>query len=103
MTTADVQDVRYWLTDDGYRALGVEPRKCRVCGCTDDHACEGGCAWVSPDEDLCTACVRPVEDSAREPHLVVVETCTACGAAGPCAIDADGRPLIHTDTILPGG
>lgn len=28
---------------------------CRVCGCTDDYACDGGCEWV--DADLCSACV----------------------------------------------
>jgi hypothetical protein len=31
---------------------------CRVCGCTEDHACEtdeGPCAWAEPG--LCTACV----------------------------------------------
>jgi len=27
---------------------------CRVCGCTEDQACPGGCAWVT--EGLCTAC-----------------------------------------------
>lgn len=31
-----------------------EERSCRVCGCTDLNACEGGCSWV--DEDLCSAC-----------------------------------------------
>lgn len=30
-------------------------RTCRVCGCTDDHACPGGCWWI--DEDLCSECV----------------------------------------------
>ena len=25
---------------------------CRVCGCTDESACEGGCSWVEPD--LCS-------------------------------------------------
>jgi hypothetical protein len=29
---------------------------CRVCGCTEEEACEGGCAWAEPD--LCTACVE---------------------------------------------
>ena len=29
-------------------------RKCRVCGCTEDHSCPGGCSWVAPD--LCSAC-----------------------------------------------
>lgn len=33
-------------------------RFCRVCGCTDDAACEGGCYWVEPD--LCSACVARV-------------------------------------------
>lgn len=29
-------------------------RTCRVCGCTDSNACEGGCCWV--EEDLCSQC-----------------------------------------------
>jgi hypothetical protein len=29
-------------------------RKCRVCGCTDARACEGGCSWVR--DDLCSRC-----------------------------------------------
>jgi hypothetical protein len=33
-------------------ALGI--RACRVCGCTDDSACEQGCGWV--EDDLCSAC-----------------------------------------------
>jgi hypothetical protein len=32
--------------------------KCRVCGCTDDHACEGGCVWIEPN--LCSRCVNGV-------------------------------------------
>jgi ParB/RepB/Spo0J family partition protein len=32
----------------------VKAQKCRVCGCTDDHACPGGCYWV--EKDLCSAC-----------------------------------------------
>ncbi len=30
-------------------------RTCKVCGCTDDKACRGGCWWVTPD--LCSACL----------------------------------------------
>lgn len=33
-------------------------RECRVCGCTDDNACAGGCYWVEPD--LCSACEKLV-------------------------------------------
>ena len=29
-------------------------QKCRVCGCTQNRACPGGCHWV--EEDLCSAC-----------------------------------------------
>lgn len=29
-------------------------RACRVCGCTEQAACPGGCAWV--EADLCSAC-----------------------------------------------
>lgn len=28
---------------------------CRVCGCTQERACEGGCSWA--EVDLCSACV----------------------------------------------
>lgn len=27
-----------------------------------------------------------------------VESCPVCGKQGACAYDAEGRPLIHTDT-----
>lgn len=29
---------------------------CRVCGCTENNACPGGCSWVGPD--LCSSCVE---------------------------------------------
>ena len=31
---------------------------CRVCGCTDEWGCDGGCEWVEPD--LCSECVGEV-------------------------------------------
>ena len=34
-----------------------EPGVCRVCGCTEENACEGGCAWANEEKTLCTACV----------------------------------------------
>lgn len=33
-----------------------DERKCRVCGCTDSSACEGGCYWV--EENLCSECAE---------------------------------------------
>jgi ParB family chromosome partitioning protein len=29
---------------------------CRVCGCTDDHACPNGCFWLDQSETLCSTC-----------------------------------------------
>lgn len=33
---------------------------CRVCGCSQNDACDAGCGWVA--EDLCTACVEGKHD-----------------------------------------
>lgn len=33
----------------------LDGQACRVCGCTQNNACEGGCYWVEPD--LCSECV----------------------------------------------
>jgi hypothetical protein len=32
----------------------IREQKCRVCGCTWAHACEGGCYWI--EDDLCSKC-----------------------------------------------
>lgn len=52
----DCADAANWLLfayADLMRAA-TETRTCRVCGCTDDRACPGGCHWVG--QDLCSAC-----------------------------------------------
>jgi hypothetical protein len=33
---------------------------CRVCGCTQDNACPGGCSWV--EDDLCSCCAEKKGD-----------------------------------------
>ncbi|WP_449240565.1 hypothetical protein [Desulfoscipio gibsoniae] len=41
---------------------------CRVCGCTDDNACPGGCWWVEPD--LCSRCAEmPTQERNTESEL----------------------------------
>ncbi len=30
--------------------------KCKICGCTDEEGCAIGCWWVTPEQDLCSAC-----------------------------------------------
>lgn len=39
---------------------------CRLCGCTDEHACDGGCFWIA--EGLCSACVGLVLWLIRWPN-----------------------------------
>lgn len=44
--------------------------RCAVCGCTEEQACEGGCAWADPESDrlmidVCTSCVGDVPDRLR--------------------------------------
>jgi len=55
----DLDDVARASVDVDEAAMG--PR-CRVCGCTNDLACPGGCWWVAdPQElgDLCSSCIDP--------------------------------------------
>jgi hypothetical protein len=49
--------------------LVLVPGQCRVCGCTDDHACLDGCAWADEDHTLCTSCV-PSDDSIEPDDFV---------------------------------
>lgn len=30
------------------------PGHCRICGCTEDRACAGGCSWTNPEKTLCS-------------------------------------------------
>ena len=39
----------------------TKQRKCRVCGCTDEAACPGGCSWADRTRTICTACTQVVE------------------------------------------
>lgn len=42
-------------------------QRCRVCGCTWDRACPGGCHWV--ERDLCSACAPGGHrDPRKTPH-----------------------------------
>lgn len=63
-----------------------QERKCRVCGCTEQNACEGGCSWV--EEDLCSSCK---EKDKKKPGLYLKD------GQGPFqtvqeAFDAYGAP-----------
>ncbi len=44
--------------------LGIDSPVCKICGCTDDHACEGGCFWIAPN--LCSACAVNLSRSEEQ-------------------------------------
>lgn len=51
--------------------LDFNLQECRVCGCTDAVACEGGCYWI--EKDLCSACWHEIVMGATAPFLREVE------------------------------
>lgn len=70
------------------------PRACRVCGCTDDRACPGGCAWLpTPNDDVCTSCEAAVShvittEREHKGNTMDVATCS-CG-------NFSDRQMTHT-------
>ena len=44
-------------TEEVYIYLPAHGR-CRICGCTDDCACDGGCFWANEERTLCSRCVQ---------------------------------------------
>lgn len=52
------------IGSDAWIRFGQHPDRvrsaCRVCACTEEHACSEGCFWIEPD--LCSECI------GREPH-----------------------------------
>jgi predicted RNA-binding Zn-ribbon protein involved in translation (DUF1610 family) len=46
-----------WAMVQGFDSEDDESEQaCRACGCTWDHACEGGCYWV--EDDFCSKCAE---------------------------------------------
>lgn len=45
--------------------------RCRVCDCSEECACEGGCAWADEDETVCTRChfLRPGQPVWYYPNM----------------------------------
>lgn len=61
----------------------VEKQRCKVCGCTDEQACIGGCSWVK--WNLCSACAdaTPTGYKAKPLHLYDVYRCKTPMAKHP--------------------
>jgi len=57
----DIEEWNCWQRHFLY--IADNEQVCRVCGCTEDNACPGGCSWVEPD--LCSRCVESEEAGAN--------------------------------------
>lgn len=42
--------------------LTLPQAECRVCGCTEEEACPGGCIWANSAATLCSQCAVRGED-----------------------------------------
>ena len=71
--------------------VGDLDRMCRVCSCTHDRLCAGGCAWVADPAggDLCSTCASEAWDVARRQALGL-------------AVDPHGLELYTRWLDLPG-
>ena len=74
---------------------------CRVCGCTEDNACEGGCTWV--EEDLCSACVGKEKgrqtQTARRRRAREGKKATPCSPEGHYRAEARCVVCGHEEVV----
>lgn len=47
--------------------IDEEKRKCRVCGCTWNNPCIGGCYWT--EYDLCSNCQKTYSQEDKELNM----------------------------------
>lgn len=74
-------------------------QRCRVCGCTDMRACDGGCEWV--ELDLCSACQPRLEQAIFAISKWEVAKAMLAGAE---TIESQAREhLVGLLRALPGG
>lgn len=74
---------------------------CRVCGCTNDRACEGGCWWVEPD--LCSTCKQAMPDTPPDlatAARALLRVCAELTAEGMVDDDACRRAMCGVDAAL---
>jgi len=76
-----LKGIRIWMLEEGLLPdYELQPDydpdpdghgTCRVCGCTDDMACPGGCYWVEPD--LCSRCAETVPAAPTADYVPLEE------------------------------
>lgn len=59
-----------------FRERVAAEQVCRVCGCTQQNACPGGCSWV--EEDLCSSCTDKAAEMEHQP--IRPERICLCGS-----------------------
>ena len=57
---------------------------CKICGCTDDNACPGGCYWVEPG--LCSVCANKDTNIKQLPNGLKLMPC-APNVCQECSVD----------------
>lgn len=62
--------------------------KCRICGCTWEHGCPGGCGWQPGSKNLCTVCAAFMGDLED-----YVEACARVTPASLARLLAEVRTL----------
>ena len=69
---------------------GEENWTCALCGCTNDHACDGGCYWVYPN--LCSACAEKLTGLEMERRMLPI----SAGCGDTLILECD-QPLAMED------
>ena len=62
--TARITNLGWQFSPEERRALHIDVQndlgaetKCIRCGCSDERACPGGCAWITKSPPVCSRCV----------------------------------------------
>ena len=91
--------------------LGDEDERCRFCGCTQNRACEGGCAWLDTNHTVCSA--RPCAEKYKASLIAwladgtpvsALPSITACGATFEFLqrnADLTSQPIAAAEQLLP--
>jgi hypothetical protein len=87
-TVRDTQVMDLTAEEDELRsALRADPegtcRTCRICGCTDDRACPGGCTWADPWHTLCSTCEAEIAAAVEAQSAAIPPRSPEPGHAQP--------------------
>lgn len=67
------------------RYSGQVKQVCRVCGCTEENACEGGCSWANVEKTLCDKCAGHMLALVSHGGPDCIRVCQLCNGSYPAA------------------